>query len=605
MTDTYPQRVLVLYWHPDRKPMRAAIGHHLRVLGYAKVGHHVIYYNTVDNAPRWLRHLDFDAVILHTTFLCMRWSHLFYIWKWKTRWINDLSFAKIALPQDEYDHSEILDEWLAELGVSVIFTNFDESQRKVLYPIMADRATFHKCFTGYIDDRAARRYASKVTPPEIRPHDIVYRASHLPYWFGSHGQLKHRIGDVVSERVKAHGLKSDISTRWEDTVVGERWLDFLMSGRTVIGCESGSSVLDRRGEIRAQIQQILRADPSMSFEEVSARLPAGWDEHQFFALSPRHFEAVITKTCQVLVEGQYESVLKPDRHYIALKRDLSNVDEVLEKIRDLEFVQQIADQAYNDIYLSGAYTYQRLAAEIEGVLIENQRRQRGGARELCVGMLWKVAGPAAAAQSAFGLRIWRFLRMVRSLWRMLTPPSLARGLVTLKFILRTRALRQLLIEYLGDPTLRRDIRLDQVLKELLRLGILRQAQTGTLTAGEPFRTSMCFEAKKGNLTLKSRRMEASKSVEEPVWPVVGSALRDGRVKTVVWDHSALGVSVSYALTRSRWLAISLGQYGVYRFEALPILARRFPELTWEALCAQADGAGAAGISDYPHFGGNS
>ena len=35
----------------------------------------------------------------------------------------------------------------------------------------------------------------------------------LPYWFGSHGQLKTRIAQVVRERAQKHGLVCDLSTR--------------------------------------------------------------------------------------------------------------------------------------------------------------------------------------------------------------------------------------------------------------------------------------------------------------------------------------------------------------------------------------------------------
>ncbi len=193
------KRILVLYWHRESiDKMRAGIRHHLRALEHSKVKYEILYYNTVSGAPEWLRHLNFDVVVMHTTFLCMRWSYLFYHWKWVHRWIRDLECVKIAMPQDEYDHSEILDEWLYEWGVSVIFTNFDECNRKILYPIMHDKADFYKCFTGSIDENVARQYEERLLPIEERPNDIIYRATNLPYWFGSHGQLKHRIADVVA-----------------------------------------------------------------------------------------------------------------------------------------------------------------------------------------------------------------------------------------------------------------------------------------------------------------------------------------------------------------------------------------------------------------------
>ena len=111
-------------------------------------------------------------------------------------------------------------------------------------------------------------------PHSERRLDVVYRAKQLPYWFGSHGQLKHRIAEAVQERAGALGLSTDISTRPDDTVYGDGWLDFLISGRAVIGAESGSSVLDERGEIQRRISRLLAEQPRLTFDEVDAQMPA-------------------------------------------------------------------------------------------------------------------------------------------------------------------------------------------------------------------------------------------------------------------------------------------------------------------------------------------
>ncbi len=383
-----PQRILVLYRHqgPISK-MRAAIRQHLRVLDSGAVNHQILYFNALNGVPRWLNSVGFDAVIFHTTFLGMRWTPLFNAWKWNLRWLGDWDCLKIAMPQDEYDHAEVLDEWLFELGVSVIFTNFDCTCRQLLYPIMHDQAIFYKCFTGYVDDIAAQQYANKLQPPAQRPYDIVYRASHLPYWFGSQGQLKHQIGEVVAERAGAFGLRCNISTRPEDVILGNQWLDFLASGRVVIGCESGSSVLDRRGEIKAQLRALLHQNPKLSFAQANAYLSPGWDDYQFFAVSPRHFEAIIVKTCQVLVEGAYDGILEADKHYISLKRDFSNLDEVLAKIQDHALVTAIAERAYQDIYLSGKYNYKTFANQIEMVCHNHAAQSRTTSNRL----MWFLA----------------------------------------------------------------------------------------------------------------------------------------------------------------------------------------------------------------------
>ncbi len=368
------KRILVLYHYPVSREMRLGVLHHLYALKNSDGEHETLYYNTIHGAPSWLRHLHFDAVILHNTLLCMRWNPMFYSWKWNLRWIRELECVKIAIPQDEYDHAEILDEWLYEWEVSVIFTNFDESYRKDLYPFLHDRAKFYKHFTGYINDLLAQEYSHRLVPLEERASDIVYRATNLPFWFGSHGQLKRTIADVARKHAQTSGLKCDVSTRVEDTLTGSHWLDFLGSGRTVIGCESGSSVLDRRGEIQAQIKRLLRKDPELSFEEINGRMPKGWDDYHFFAISPRHFEAIMTKTCQILIEGHFDGVLEPNKHYIPLKKDFSNIDEVFEKVKDVQYLTMIAERAYQDIYMSGKYTYQRLADDIDHVVSEQQSR---------------------------------------------------------------------------------------------------------------------------------------------------------------------------------------------------------------------------------------
>jgi hypothetical protein len=223
----------------------------------------------------------------------------------------------------------------------------------------------------------------------------MYRATSLPYWFGSQGQLKANMGSVVAGR--ALGLVCDVSTRPEDTIVGDKWIDFMASGKTVLGCESGSSVLDSHGQIREQIRTLLRSNPDLTFEEVSQHMPPGWDDYQFFAISPRHFEAVLTKTCQVLVEGYYDGVLEADKHYIAIKRDFSNLDEVLVKIRDTALLQAIADQAYNDIYLSGKHTYQQFARQIEQAIAAHE--QYGERRDAINSMRWRVGAPLAGVAS--------------------------------------------------------------------------------------------------------------------------------------------------------------------------------------------------------------
>ena len=64
-------------------------------------------------------------------------------------------------------------------------------------------------------------------------------------------------------------------------------------------------------------------------------------------ISGRNIEAAGTKTVQILFEGHYNGYLTPDEHYISLKKDFSNSDEVFEKFQDISYCQRITDNAYD------------------------------------------------------------------------------------------------------------------------------------------------------------------------------------------------------------------------------------------------------------------
>ena len=365
----------------------------------------VAYVNAAEGVPYRVRLLDFDGVVLHTTFLCARWYDDYPAYARSVRWIRNLKCPKLAVPQDEYDHSLVLEQWLDELGITHVYSNFDPPRRSILYPNLERKTTFVEVLTGYLDDGLAAYCAPRARPLVERPLDVVYRAQQLPFWFGSHGQLKHRIGEVVAGKAPEHGLKVDISTDPKDTILGDAWADFLMSGRTVIGTESGSSVLDSTGEIQTRIRALVAANPKVTFAEVDAEMPLGWDGYAFFAISPRHLEAVIARSCQLLVRGTYSGVLQPDRHYLPIDPSLDDLDEVLERLRDLPHLQEIADRAYEDVMNNGACHMERFAHKLlEAVPRERRHSVR---RRLSPTILAATQAFDAIPRPALPARRWR------------------------------------------------------------------------------------------------------------------------------------------------------------------------------------------------------
>ncbi len=306
------------------------------------------------------------------------------------------------MPQDEYVCAATLDEWLVDLDVQCIFSVLDGRHWPTLYPRASQRIRMERTYTGFIDDRAAGTVKNLPAPHDERDVDIVYRARNLPYHVGRHGQLKHEIAHIVEPAARARGLRTDISTDIADTKYGNAWFEFLASGRCVIGTESGSSALDPIGAIRRFEVEWRAAYPEATFDDFSALQAPGWDDYDFTAISPRLFEAAQTKTAQLLVEGRYDGILERETHYFPLRGDLSNLGEVLERVRDHRETEAMAERAWDDLVVSGRYSYGAFAAHVESVVEElaggRVRRGRRGATS------WKTLNAASDAYAWLRIR---------------------------------------------------------------------------------------------------------------------------------------------------------------------------------------------------------
>ena len=71
----------------------------------------------------------------------------------------------------------------------------------------------------------------------------------------------------------------------------------------------------------------------------------------------------------MLVEGSYNGILEPGRHFIELRADLSNLDEVLDSLGDEARRQRIVEAAYRDVVASGRYTYRAMVEDVERVAL--------------------------------------------------------------------------------------------------------------------------------------------------------------------------------------------------------------------------------------------
>lgn len=330
----------------------------------------------IRRVPIWLRFVPFDAVLFHASFLWDRVNppllerHL--------RRLKRLTAAgarRVALPQDEYLHSRALVRLIAELEIDHVLSVGPESEWDKLYDgLDRGRVGISRVLTGYLAPETVRRIDAIVRAQGERPIAIGYRAARLPTSLGRHGLLKTEIADRMLAAGTARGLVLDIAIGPAATIRGDDWYRFLAACRYTIGVEGGASVHDPEGAIQAATVRYLKDHPGASFDDVEAACFPGADgDLGYVAISPRHLEACATRTAQVLVEGTYNGILRPGEHYIELRRDFSNLEEVLDMIEDDSERTRLTEAAYRDVVASGAYTYERLARDVESVALAGAR----------------------------------------------------------------------------------------------------------------------------------------------------------------------------------------------------------------------------------------
>jgi len=185
----------------------------------------------------------------------------------------------------------------------------------------------------------------------------------LPYYIGLHGQLKYKLAVVFLRKLRYKNFIYNITItdkNERNALLSKDWYLFLRNCKAILGCEGGASLLDETGKIRKLVEHYIELHPQATFRETRNICFKGKDFNiNCFTVSPRHFEAAITKTLQILVEGHYEGILKPNIHYIKLNKDFSNINEIFIKLKNYNYCQKIIDRAYRDIVLSKKYSYNK------------------------------------------------------------------------------------------------------------------------------------------------------------------------------------------------------------------------------------------------------
>jgi hypothetical protein len=243
---------------------------------------------------------------------------------------------------------------------------FEPAQfRKFYYENCRARVVKHT-LAGYVSDgllSAARTIAEKKIKRTI---DVGYRGNRLDITFGMGGREKWMIADKFKDLAEKNNMILDIETTMDKRIYGSAWYTFIASCKAVLGVEAGVSLVDINDTIRTEASRIRKEKQDITDETVYELICKQQDDNIYYrTISPRHFEAAAFNTCQILFEGKYTGLMDPDVHYISLKKDFSNIDDVFAKFNDDEYRQKIASNARRDLIDSGRFTYARFVADLD------------------------------------------------------------------------------------------------------------------------------------------------------------------------------------------------------------------------------------------------
>jgi len=537
---------------------------------FAKHSKHRFYYhNFVYDLKEDFDFSPFDAIVIAHNF----WPES--MGEQRRTLIRQARAVKILFLQDEYQYIRPINECMAELGINVMFTCVAPTDFDVFYPksLIPGLREVHGALTGFVPD-----YFTGLNPhsSEPRPYDVGYRSRVSPFFLGSIGREKQVIAERFTAICAEYGFTSNISVREDDRLYGESWLRFLRSCRTQLGTPSGSSIVDFDGSIIEQEADYRARHPHATYEDVWSRLLKEHDgRHVIDTVSPRFFEYAATGTTMVLHEGFYGGILNAGQHYIPVRKDYSNVTEVVDKIRDATYCRTLADRAYEDLIASGQYSYRSFVARFDEILernapmpparvpivaAEHYRRQAS------------VYGQALAFDSngAFlmstplGRRLhvtqWASALLLRlpvvgeALRRVGGDPvrkcRLARSAARLAYCghaarsMRSRALRALLLGTARVP--------ERLFKELLLLGIVKSAQSGKCSWGPPYGVGLDFDEGARRLVILGIPRQTELGATDPNrfrvwaddgfganWQGIKSALAAGTILRMAIDLSAV------------------------------------------------------------------
>lgn len=274
--------------------------------------------------------------------------------------LQKFSGPKGLFIQDEYEGFNLTKYWIQKINFTLIFTAVPNKSISLIYPRTEfPTQRFINNLTGYAPSNLNSEFNLKrILPPSKRKLIIGYRGRELSIYYGKLGADKLRIGKDVKGFCRLHNISHDIEWSEQSRIYGDKWYQFLLSAKSMLGTESGSNVFDWNGDLQNRIKAYKTQYPHSSDQKIYNDLIRPIEHDGLMnQLSPRIFEMAAACTIMILYEGQFSDIIKPNVHYFSLKKNLSNLPQIITKLGNDELVDEMALKTRADLIDSQKYSY--------------------------------------------------------------------------------------------------------------------------------------------------------------------------------------------------------------------------------------------------------
>lgn len=367
------QRRILLLSSPPPNNAKTIYDHLKAFEGYSS--HHVFSISTLSTVrqailDRWFQK-NFDVLVLHYSIYTPT-----YLNEEEKRAIGDFPGLKVMFIQDEHRNINAVHDGLRLMKIDVLFTCIPELEIEKVYPDnQLPNLRKINTLTGYVPTDLLKSQRPRAY--QDRTIDVGYRSRKIPLWMGALAKEKWEIVTKFQAAASSYGLLTDLAYREEDRLYGGRWIHFLNSCKSVLGTESGASVFDFTGDIQRAAEVYERDHPEATYEEIRDQFFPGMDgliRHN--QISPRCFEAAALQTLMIQYEGEYSGILRPWRHYVPLRKDMANIAEAIELLRDPQRTKAITECAYEEVARNPALSYEAFIRQFDQV-VNDEIAERG------------------------------------------------------------------------------------------------------------------------------------------------------------------------------------------------------------------------------------